>query len=293
MAVANTTKGIVYMLVASVFFAMMALFTKLLSPLPIAEIIFFRALMAALLCLIGVWKLKISPWGQDKVGLLVRGLAGFVSLAQGFWLVHNIPLGAASTLTHLSPIFTTLLGIWLVREKVTWVQMSFFVLSFVGVVMIQGFDYRITLWHLLVGISASFCMGLAYSSVRRLGKTEHPLVIMFYFPLICIPLSAIAMLFDYVTPTPLQWLYLVLLGLTAQIGQYCMTVSYQVAAISKVAIVSYSEVIFTIILGWALFAENFNLLTYLGMGLVAAGVVLSMVHNSKAVNKTVEVEAQV
>jgi drug/metabolite transporter (DMT)-like permease len=284
MAISNTTRGIVYMLVASVFFAMMALFTKLLATIPIAEIIFFRALMAAVLCMLGVWRLGISPWGNDKLGLVVRGFAGCISLAQGFWLLHNIPLGAASTLTHLSPIFTTLLGIWMVREKVTWLQMACFVLSFIGVVLIQGFDYRISLWHLLIGISASFCMGLAYSSVRRLGKTEHPLVIMLYFPMICIPLSAVAMCFDFVMPSSREWLYLVLLGLTAQVGQYCMTVSYQVAAISKVAIVSYSEVIFSIVLGLVLFGENFNLLTYGGMALVAAGVVMNIGFNSRTKN---------
>jgi drug/metabolite transporter (DMT)-like permease len=59
-------------------------------------------------------------------------------------------------------------------------------------------------------------------------------------------------------------------------GQYFMTKSYQVAAISKVAIINYTEVVFSIILGFVLFAENFNLLTYAGMALVIAGVVMSV-----------------
>lgn len=273
---ASTNRGIVYMLVACVFFALMALFTRLLDTLPVAEIIFFRALLAAAFCFIGVWKVGISPWGTDRVGLLIRGLAGFLSLAQGFWLLHTIPLGAASVLTHLSPIFTTLLGVWMVREPVSPLQWSFILLSFIGVVLIQGFDLRISPLHLLVGISASFCMGIAYSSVRRLGKHEHPLVIMLYFPLICIPLSAVAMWWGFAWPTPLEWLYLLLLGITAQIGQYCMTVSYQSAPIARVAVISYAEVIISIIFGFMLFGENFNLMTYLGMALVAAGVVMNI-----------------
>jgi drug/metabolite transporter (DMT)-like permease len=273
MLISAASRGVLHMLVASLFFALMALFTKLLAGLPIAEIIFFRALLAAVLCLAGLWRLGLSPWGSDRAGLLLRGVAGFLALAQGFWLLHHIPLAAATTLTHLSPLFATLLGIWLVREKVTLLQLAFFALSFGGVVMVQGFDYRITLLHLLVGISASFCMSVAYTSVRRLGKTEHPLVIMFYFPLVCLPLSLAAMLLDFVSPTPIQWLYLLLLGLSAQVGQYCMTVAYQVAPISRVAIVSYSEVIFSILLGFVLFAEHFNALTYAGMALVLAGVI--------------------
>lgn len=276
------------MLVATVFFAFMALIARLLNDLPIAEIIFFRALMAALLCFAGVWRLRISPWGHDRIGLMFRGLAGFMSLVQGFWLLHEIPLGAASTLTHLSPIFTTLLGIWLVGEKATPLQFGLCLLSFAGVVLIQGFDYRISLLHLMVGISASFCMGLAYSTVKRLSRSEHPLVIMLYFPLICIPVSAVVMAFNFVWPTPLQWLYLVLLGVTAQVGQYCMTVSYQSAPIARVSIVSYCEVVFSIILGFIIFGENFNLMTYLGMALVAAGVLLNIVLRSKPVEQPVD-----
>ncbi|MEI7950779.1 MAG: DMT family transporter [Gammaproteobacteria bacterium] len=281
MILSKPARGVVCMLLASVFFALMTVFTKLLGGMPVAEIIFFRAVIAAVLCLLGIWRLRLSPWGHDKGALLLRGFAGMMALAQGFWLLQHIPLGAATTLTHLSPIFTTLLGVWLVRERVTWLQLGYFVVCFVGVVMIQGFDQRISLLHLLVGISASFCMGLAYSSVRRLGKTEHPLVIMLYFPLVCIPLSALAMLFDFAMPTGTQWGYLLLLGITAQGGQYFMTKSYQLAAISKVAIVSYSEVIFSIILGFVLFSENFNLLTYTGMALVLAGVVMNVMHKGR------------
>ncbi len=281
MILSNTTRGIVCMLVASVFFALMTVFTKLLGAMPVAEIIFFRAVIAAVLCLLGIWRLRLSPWGHDKPALLLRGFAGMMSLAQGFWLLQHIPLGAATTLTHLSPIFTTLLGIWLVRERVTLVQIGYFVICFIGVAMIQGFDHRISWLHLLVGISASFCMGLAYSSVRRLSKTEHPLVIMLYFPLVCIPLTAVAMLFDFQLPSGAQWWYLVLLGVTSQGGQYFMTKSYQLAAISKVAIVSYSEVIFSIILGFVLFSENFNLLTYAGMTLVLAGVIMNVMSKGK------------
>ena len=67
------------------------------------------------------------------------------------------------------------------------------------------------------------------------------------------------------------------MGLFTQLGQYFMTRSYQVAAISRVAIVNYTEVVFAIVLGLVLFAENFNLLTYAGMALVVTGVVMNII----------------
>jgi drug/metabolite transporter (DMT)-like permease len=270
------TRGILYMLLASFFFALMALSVKLVANIPVLETIFFRSVIASVLCLWGLWRAGVAPLGNNRRLLIFRGLAGAVSLIQGFYLIQTIPLAAATTLTHLSPIFTTLIAIWFVKERVAPIQLAFFVLSFVGVVMIQGFDYRITPWHLAVGISASFCMGLAYNSVRRLGSDEHPLVIMFYFPLICLPFTALYSYFYWVQPQGWEWLYLLLVGITAQLGQYFMTVSYKIATVSRVAIVAYSEVLFAIVLGYVLFGENFNLLTYAGMTLVAAGVVLNI-----------------
>jgi drug/metabolite transporter (DMT)-like permease len=269
-------RGLNYMLLASFFFALMAVCVKLLGRIPVLEVIFFRALISALLCLWGLQRAGVAPLGIQRRLLLFRGVAGAISLAQGFWLIQNIPLAAASTLTHLAPIFTTLIGVWFVKEKVTPLQLGFFVLSFVGVVMIQGFDYRITYTDLLLGISASFFTGLAYNSVRSLGGSEHPLVIMFYFPLVCLPVTAVWSLLHWVQPQGIEWLWVLLMGLTTQLGQYFMTLSYQIGPIARVAIVNYTEVLFAIVLGFALFAEHFNLLTYAGMALVVAGVVLNI-----------------
>lgn len=270
------TRGIVYMLLASFFFALMSLSVKLLQGIPVLEIIFVRAVISSALCLWGIRRARVHALGNNRKLLLFRGVAGALALAQGIYLIQAIPLAAATTLTHLSPIFTTLIAIWFLREKVAPVQLAFFALSFLGVVLIQGFDYRISVLHLAVGIGASFCMGLAYTSVRRLGGDEHPLVIMLYFPLVCLPVAALYSYFYWVQPLGVQWLYLLLVGITAQLGQYFMTMSYHVATVSRVAIVAYSEVLFAIVLGYVLFAENFNLLTYAGMALVAAGVVLNM-----------------
>jgi drug/metabolite transporter (DMT)-like permease len=275
------SRGMVFMLLASLFFAGMAVCVKLLQRIPVLEIIFFRALISAGLCLIGMWRRKVAPMGNNRRLLVMRGIAGALALTQGFWLLQNTPLAAATTLTHLAPIFTTLIGIWFVQEKVAARQFAWFFLSFAGIVLMQGFDYRISFWHLLLGISASFTMGLAYNCVRKLGRTEDPLVIIFYFPLVCLPITALYSLFFWVQPLGIEWLWLLLMGIFTQLGQYYMTRSYQVAPISRVAIINYSEVIFAIILGLLLFGEHFNLLTYAGMALVMTGVVMNIVTRTR------------
>lgn len=272
----DTVRGVWFMLLASFLFTLMAVFVKLLDGIPALEIIFVRAIISVVLCLWVLQRAGGPIFGHNRFLLSMRGLTGAISLTLNFYLIQEIPLATASTLTYLAPIFTTLLGIWIVHERVRPWQWLFFALSFSGVVMIQGFDPRISLFHLGLGVLTSFIMGLAYNCVRKLSGTEHPLVIIFYFPLMSLPVAGLWSLFNWVMPTPWQWFFLLMVGITAQMAQYYMTRSYQLAEISTVSIVNYTGIVYAIVLGYILFDEHFNLMTYLGMGLVLAGVLFNV-----------------
>lgn len=273
----NTTRGVWYMFLATFLFALMTVFVKLLPNIPVMEIIFFRAVISLLLSLYGLMKAKVSVWGNNKPVLFVRGAAGTVALALNFYLIQEVPLATASMLTYLSPIFTTLLGIFLVKERVKGIQFIFFAISFIGILVIQGFDPRISIVHLLVGISTAMIMGLAYNCVRKLGSSEHPLVIIFYFPLVSLPVAGLWSSFHWVQPQGWDWLIILLVGFTTQLAQYYMTRSYQLAEISTVSIVNFTGIIYTLTMGFIFFNESFNLMTYLGMGLVLLGVITNVI----------------
>jgi len=156
------------------------------------------------------------------------------------------------------------------------VEWIFFAISFAGILVIQGFDPRISYTHLFMGISASLFMGLAYNFIRKLKDSEHPLVIIFYFPLIMLPVSAVWSAFVWVQPTGWDWLILLLVGVTTQIAQFLMTKSYQSEELSKVSILSYISIIYSLAFGFFLFDETYNLITYGGMALVLTGVILNV-----------------
>jgi len=288
MIMTDTTRGVWYMAVATFLFALMTVFVKLVPNIPALEIIFFRAVISVALCFWGIKRARVPVFGNNKPMLILRGVAGVIALSLNFYMIHEIPLATASTLTYLAPISTTLIGIWFVQEKISPLQLFFFALSFTGTVVIQGFDARVTLFHLGVGVVTSIFMGIAYNCVRKLSTTEHPLVIIFYFPFVCLPVTGIWCLLFWEQPGGWQWFYLLMVGITSQLAQYYMTRSYQLAEISTVSIVNYTGIIYAIVLGYILFGEGFNLLTYAGMGLVLAGVVLNILWKQHSRKKLVE-----
>ena len=267
--------GARYMLLATLAFSLMKVFVKYIPNIPAIEIVFFRAIISMTLSLVYLIPKKITVFGNNKGLLATRGAVGAIALILNYYLLHKIPLAAASTLTNLTPIFTTLIGVYLVREKIHPAQIAFFVLSFVGILIIQGFDARISGIHLLLGIFSSFFSGIAYNLVRKLSSTEHPLVIMFYFPLVVLPISLIGSLWFWVQPEGWDWFNLLMVGVTTQMAQYFMTKSYQQAKVSKVAIFDYLGVVYALIFGFIIFNEYFNLLTYIGIALVLIGIILN------------------
>ncbi|MFK7951750.1 MAG: DMT family transporter [Ekhidna sp.] len=269
------------MLLASFTFTLMKVSIKLIPHIPAIEIILFRSIISMGISLFFLLKQRVNIWGNNKPILIGRGVAGAIALIIYFSLLQQIPLATASTLQYLAPIFTAVFGIFIVGEKVRPIQWLFFAISFIGILVIQGFDPRISFTHLMMGVSASVFMGLAYNFIRKLKTGEHPLVIIFYFPLIVLPISAIWSSFVWVTPVGSDWLVLIAVGLFTQIAQFLMTKAYQKEELSKISILTYIGIIYSLIFGFFLFDETYNLVTYLGMILVLGGVILNVMWKKK------------
>jgi drug/metabolite transporter (DMT)-like permease len=264
------------MLLAGFLFSLMNVSVKLIPHIPAIEIILFRSVFSLVLTYILLKKENVAVLGSNKKLLVIRGVAGSVGLMAFFYTLQNIPLASAVTLNYLAPVFTTILGIFIVKEKVQARQFLYFGVSFLGVIVIEGFDPRISTFDLSIALIASLAMGVAYNVIRKLKNTEHPLVIMFYFPLITIPIAAVATYYFWVLPTGWDWVILLAVGLLTQFAQYFMTLAYQNAQLSKVASLSYVGIIYALVFGFFVFGETYSLVVFLGMALVLLGVILNI-----------------
>ncbi|MEQ9424591.1 MAG: DMT family transporter [Cyclobacteriaceae bacterium] len=277
----NISKGVYYMLLSTFLFQLMNVCVKVIPHIPAVEIIAFRCLVSLIICVVSLKAQKVNIWGNNKKLLIFRGITGAIALILYFRLIHQIPLANAVILQYLAPVFVAIIGIFMVKEPVRHIQWLFFLISFVGILFVQGFDARIELEHVIIGVTASFFMGLAYNSIRKIKTSEHPLVIIFYFPLITLPIAGTYSAFNWVQPSGWDWLFLLLVGLFTQFAQFFMTKALQTEELSKVSIIQYLGIVFALGFGFA-FGETFNLLTYLGMALVILGVAFNVIFKEKA-----------
>jgi drug/metabolite transporter (DMT)-like permease len=270
------------MVMATFFFALMNAMVKVLGHLPAVEIALLRSIVSLALAFGIVRYNRVSLPGNNRKALLLRGLFGSTSLVLYFITLQHMPLASAVTIQYMSPIFTAIMGIFMVREPVKPWQWVFFGISFAGVLLIQGFDNRIEPQYVLLGIGSALAAGLAYNTIRQLKQTEHPLVITFYFPLVSLPITLLLMGgVSWVMPQGTDWIVLFFIGLTAQIAQYFMTRAYQSDELSKVAGVKYMGILYALAFGYFIFGEVFSLEAHLGMVVVLVGVILNIWYKSR------------
>lgn len=264
------------MLLAGFFFAIMNVCVKYVSHIPTLEVVFFRSLFSLLVTYYLLLKKNIAPLGNKKGVLVLRGIAGCLGLIGSFYTIQHIPLASAVTINYLSPFFTAILGIFIVKQKVRFIQFLYFAIAITGVVLLKGFDIRISTIDLCIGLGAALFAGLAYNMIAKTKNEEHPLVIIFYFPLITIPVASIYCLYHWVTPTATDWLYILMIGIFTQLAQYYMTLSYQTANLAKVASLNYLGVIYALLFGYFLFDEQFNNWSLLAIAIILLGIFLNL-----------------
>jgi len=250
--------GLVLMVASALSFAAMAAVVKaLLGDTPTQAVVLSRGTMmvaafAALARLQGVSLLGTRP-GM----LLARGLLGYAALSCYFWSVHHLPLGDAVLLQYSHPVFVALIAPRLLGERAGAGHGWIVAVALVGVTLIVhptgGFRPAA-----IVGICGSLLSGLAYLTVRDLSRTEHPLTILFWFPLATLLPSLVATLVAGPSAVPLDLRSIVghlLVALTALVGQVALTLGLTRAGAARATAVTLAGPVFGVLFDLAIFGS--------------------------------------
>ena len=126
------------------------------------------------------------------------------------------------------------------------------------------------------GLAGAFGSGLAYTIVRKLAVTEHPSVIVLYFPMVCLPAATLIGWNYFIWPTWDLWLVLLGVGVFTQVGQIGLTKAMQTDSASRATSLSYVQIIFAALLGLVLFSEIPDIGTIVGGCLIMMGALANM-----------------
>ncbi len=270
------------LLISALAFSLMGVCVKQVgSRLPVAEVVLARALLNLAMTWWMLGRLGVSPWGRRRGLLALRGLLGSTALWCVYAALVQLPLGAATVLQYLYPSATAVLAwLWL-REPLGRTVLAGIGLGWLGVLLVArpgGLlpgGSALPVAGVAAAVAGALLTALAYVSVRALGRSEHPLVIVFWFPLLAIPLCVPLVAMQPVLPTAHEALWLLGVGVFTQLGQVTLTQGLTRMPAARSTAIGYSQVLFAALWGALFFAERPDGWTAIGAVLILAAGLLS------------------
>lgn len=266
--------GIAITLLAYMFFIVASFLVQTFpSNFSVVQIAFIQY-VASLVFLFPLFYLKKNPGVKTKMlpAHLIRSFAGVLSWYLYFVAIRFLGLVDATTLNYTSPFFVPFFWwIWMkerVGPNVWWA----IVVGFIGVSVILNPTKEIFQIGFVLGIFAGILAGISLCAIRVLSLKQEPKRrIMFYLfctgALLTFPF---AMIF-WVTPTPEQWVKMILIGFMTTCGQILLTVAYRYGTASYLSPLSYVSVVFAGIIGYFFLDNPLEWRTLIGTALIVLG----------------------
>jgi len=286
------------MLLASLSFAFMGGFAKVVSQtLPPVEVTFFRNIFGVVLVGLSILKVPLKQTGGKFLLLVFRGSMGFLALLAYFYIMAHIPLGEAVTYNKTSPIFVAIFAYIFLNEKLHSSALFAIILGFLGIVLVAQPDGMNFDKYDMLGIFSGIGAALAYTSIRELRKyydtraivmsfmgvgTVAPLVLMVITPYIDTPKGFNWMFAKFIMPVGVEWGYVTAVGIFATMSQLLMTKAYELTKAGIVGTISYTNIVFAVVIGVMLGDPIPDFWTVLGIILVIISGLLVALPKEKA-----------
>lgn len=279
----NRLKGIFFIILSAFGFAVMSAFIKLSGDLPNIQKVFFRNLVAAIIALFLIIKHKGSLTGkkENRKTLVYRSLFGTIGVILNYYAIDNLVLSDANMLNKISPFLVVVFCALILKEKINVKQISAIIVAFIGALFIikPSFDIRVVPY--IVGFLSAVFAALAYTFVRMLGNKEEYYTIVFFFSTFSLIVVLPMFILVYEPMTFSQFIYLILAGVFASLGQFGVTLAYKYAPAKEISIFDYSNIIFSAILSIFLFGVYPDSLSVVGYFIIFAAAFYMFLYNKQ------------
>ena len=279
----NRIKGILLIILSAFGFAMMSAFVKLSGDLPSMQKSFFRNIVSFIIAFGMILYHKESFFGkkENQKLLLMRSALGTLGVVLNFYAIDHLILSDANMLNKLSPFFVILFCAIFLKEKLQLRHIAIIAVGFLGSLLIIKPAFNVDVIPYIIGLLSAIFAGAAYTCVRAIGSREKHYTVVFYFSCFSVITILPFMMASYRPMTWLQFIYLMLAGMFATIGQFGITLAYKYAPAKEISIFDYSNIIFSAIISMVIFDQLPDALSILGYIVIFSASLYMFMYNKK------------
>lgn len=224
--------------------AMSALAKFAAASLPSTEVVFYRSLVATGILLgihlgLGARRGALAGQPANRPWLVARGLLGALGLMCFFYALSGLSVADAMLLNLCSPIWVLFLAGPLLGERTRAMQWALVPPTLAGAVLVIRPDLAVSNWYGLAGLASSVLASGALVCVRRITRAEPAHVVVMYFSIASVLVSAPFVLPELHSPDAWTWLALVGVAVFSVIFQLLMTAAFRFSTAGQGAMVLY------------------------------------------------------
>ena len=264
------------MFVSVCAFSIMDLIVKWSDSYPLGQVIFFRGFFGVLLYFLIMPRDRIKNFYYTKrPGLhFLRCFFGLIALLAIFTALRNLPLATVVSISFAAPIFTTILSIFLLSEKVGLFRWLAVIVGFIGIIIIMepGFS-SLNIYFIYPLI---FCLGMSYVAItiRQLSTSEPVWLISLYFSATITLASFFTIPYGWIMPDIKDLILLMSIGILGGAANLWLSQSYKFSEVSLVTPLKYLALVFAIIFGYIIWNEVPSTKTLIGAFLVITSSII-------------------
>ncbi|MCC7039823.1 MAG: DMT family transporter [Burkholderiales bacterium] len=221
---------------------------------------------------------------------LIRGV--LLTAASLFFMagLAYMPLANATALSYLTPTLVIVLAVRFLGERLTRPRIAFVVAGLVGMLMIVQPGADLFQGASLLILCAAACSA-AYQVSTRMLAAEDPRVTLFYPALVGVGIMTLVWPWfgSRVDVTWIDVVLMVAIGLVGTAGHFFLILAFQRAPASGLTPFTYVHLVFATMLGWLVFGDLPDALTFSGMALIAgSGLLLTWRERRRALTVAAE-----
>ena len=237
------------------------------------EITFFRNLFGFIVLLPWFVIHGLRPLRTRRIGLhLLRASSNVVAMLMFFMALSMTPLAQVQALGFTAPLFTTVLAIFILGERVRLRRWTALIAGFIGALIIVRPGLQpIDTGSVLTIVSAAI-WGFTLITIKVLSRTDSAVTITAYMVILMSPLSLLPALYYWTWPDPAMWVWLVVCGVSGTVAQLLMAQSFRVAEATVVLPFDFTKIVWGALIGYLAFGEVVDIWTWVGAAVIFSGI---------------------
>jgi len=281
-------RGALWMGAALLSLSAMAIAAReLLSHMSSFEILFLRSVVSLAILLPVLARFGLAAVRTRRAGLhVLRNVLHFGGQAAWVYALGVLPLATVFAIEFTMPVWTALLAVPILGERLNRGRIVMLVLGFAGILLILKPGFAAVQPAALIMLGGSLCYALTNICTKRLSGTDRAFAVVFYMAIVQLPLALVVAVPGWVAPAAADLPWILVVGAAGLSANFCITRALRVADAALVAPIDFLRLPLIAVVGALFYGEGIELSIIVGAAVIFAGTWYSISRESRRLPRT-------